>query len=242
MRALSVPVPLTDEERTTRSSTPAAQAAMAWAPSISRPGRRWLRSQRAQKSPSTAIALSRPTAARPMCLRRWACRWRSRPSRRVACLRATGFMFLYATRASSRTEACAADPQGARLPHYLQPGGTTDKPGGCSRTGHGSLRSRQSLSRSRDDGPARGAARICCAWPDGLDELTLTGESSVAEVTGSADRATGNSVRLFRLTPEEAGLRCASLRNWRELARPPKRRPAGAYLCGRALPSAMLSC
>jgi anthranilate phosphoribosyltransferase len=55
---------------------------------------------------------------------------------------------------------------------------------------------------------------------DGLDELTLTGESSVAEVrtsenreqgTGNREQRAGCSVRLFRLTPEEIGLSRASL-------------------------------
>lgn len=46
---------------------------------------------------------------------------------------------------------------------------------------------------------------------DGLDELTVTGPSHVAEVRGSGHRAQGADVRLLSVLPEEAGVSRATL-------------------------------
>jgi anthranilate phosphoribosyltransferase len=133
------------------------------------------------------------------------------PEQVAACLRATGFMFLYAPALHPALKRVQTIRKALGFRTIFNLAGPLTNPAGAPAQVMG-VYAAAKVSLVAETMARLGVRRAFVVHGlDGLDELTLTGESSVAEVTGSADRATGNSVRLFRLTPEEAGLRCASL-------------------------------
>jgi anthranilate phosphoribosyltransferase len=210
MRALSLPVPLTNEERATlvdtcgtggdglgtfNISTGAALVAVAAGAKVAKHGNRAVTSYCG--SADVLEAMGVPVALSP--------------EQVAACLRATGFMFLYAPALHPALKRVQPIRKALGFRTIFNLAGPLTNPAGAPAQVMG-VYAAAKVSLVAETMARLGVRRAFVVHGlDGLDELTLTGESSVAEVTGSADRATGNSVRLFRLTPEEAGLRCASL-------------------------------
>lgn len=210
MRALSLPVPLTDEERTTlvdtcgtggdgmgtfNISTGAALVAVAAGAKVAKHGNRAVTSHCG--SADVLEAMGVPVALSP--------------EQSVACLRATGFMFLYAPALHPSLKRVQPIRKALGFRTIFNLAGPLTNPAAAPAQVMG-VYSGAKVSLVAETMARLGVRHAFVVHGlDGLDELTLTGESSVAEVTASSDESTGNNVRLYRLTPEEAGLPRASL-------------------------------
>jgi anthranilate phosphoribosyltransferase len=210
MRSLSLPLPLTDEERATlvdtcgtggdglgtfNISTAAALVAVAAGAKVAKHGNRALTSYCG--SADVLEALGVPVALAP--------------DQAVECLRATGFMFLYAPALHPALKRVQPVRRTLGFRTIFNLAGPLTNPAAAPVQVMG-VYSAEKVSPVAETMARLGVRRAFVVHGfDGLDELTLTSESHVAEVTGKGNHATGKSVRLFRLTPEEAGLPRTSL-------------------------------
>jgi anthranilate phosphoribosyltransferase len=212
MRELAVPVPLTEEERvelidtcgtggddrgTFNISTGAALVATAAGAKVAKHGNRAVTSKCGSadvlEALGVAVALS--------------------PELAVESLRETGFMFLYAPALHPSLKRVQPIRRALGFRTIFNVAGPLTNPAGAPAQVMGVF------AANRVGLVAEAMARLAVRHAfvvhgsDGLDELTLTGPSHVAEVQGSALRAqvTDSSVRLFEITPEDAGLERATL-------------------------------
>jgi anthranilate phosphoribosyltransferase len=222
MRALAVPLPLAEEERTGlvdtcgtggdglgtfNISTGAALVAVAAGAKVAKHGNRAVTSRCG--SADVLEALGIPVALSP--------------EQTVACLRATGFMFLYAPALHPAMKRVLPIRRALGFRTIFNLAGPLTNPAGAPAQVMGVY------SGSRVTLVAEAMARLgvrhafVVHGSDGLDELTLTSESQVAEVQGSRlsdqdsekqgseTQGAENRVRLFQLSPEDAGLkRCSA--------------------------------
>jgi len=214
MRALSLPLPLADEERaalvdtcgtggdglgTFNISTGAALVAVAAGAKVAKHGNRAVTSYCG--SADVLEAMGVPVALSP--------------EQAVACLRATGFMFLYAPALHPALKRVQPIRRALGFRTIFNMAGPLTNPAGAPAQVMGVY------SPARVPLIAETMARLGMRHAfvvhglDGLDEITSTRESSIAEVKRSGSRigeeGAGNTVRLFRFAPEEAGLRRATL-------------------------------
>lgn len=210
MRALSLPLPLADEERaalvdtcgtggdglgTFNISTGAALVAVAAGAKVAKHGNRAVTSYCG--SADVLEAMGVPVALSP--------------EQAVACLRATGFMFLYAPALHPALKRVQPIRRALGFRTIFNRAGPLTNPAGAPAQVMGVY------SGARVSLIAETMARLGVRHAfvvhglDGLDEITSTCESSIAEVKKSGEQGPGNTVRLFRFAPEEAGLRKAVL-------------------------------
>jgi len=207
MRARSLPIPLTDDERaalvdtcgtggdglgTFNISTGAALVAVAAGAKVAKHGNRAVTSYCG--SADVLEALGIPVALAP--------------EQAVECLRMTGFMFLYAPALHPALKRVQAIRRALGFRTIFNLAGPLTNPAGAPAQVMG-VYSGARVSLVAETMARLGVRRAFVVHGlDGLDELTLTAESSVAEVrkTGNKEQGTGCSVRLFRVSPEEAGL------------------------------------
>lgn len=210
MLALSLPLPLTDEERaelvdtcgtggdglgTLNISTGAALVAVAAGAKVAKHGNRAVTSYCG--SADVLEAMGVPVALSP--------------EQAVACLRATGFMFLYAPALHPALKRVQPIRRALGFRTIFNLAGPLTNPAGAPAQVMG-VYSGAKVALVAETMARLGVRHAFVVHGlDGLDELTLTDDSSVAEVTGNREQGTGSSVRLFRLTPEEAGLKRARL-------------------------------
>jgi len=208
MRAQSLPLPLTNEERaslvdtcgtggdglgTFNISTGAALAAVAAGAKVAKHGNRAVTSYCG--SADVLEAMGVPVALSP--------------EQAVACLRATGFMFLYAPALHPALKRVQLIRRALGFRTIFNLAGPLTNPAGAPAQVMGVY------SAAKVPLVAEAMARLGVRHAfvvhgfDGLDELTLSEETSIAEVRKLAEET--NSVRLFRLTPEEVGLRRAAI-------------------------------
>jgi len=211
MRALAVPLPLTDEERaslvdtcgtggdglgTFNISTGAALVAVAAGAKVAKHGNRAVTS--CCGSADVLEALGVPVTLSP--------------EEAVECLRATGFMFLYAPEMHPALKRVQPIRRALGFRTIFNLAGPLTNPAGAPAQVMG-VYSGPRLTLAAETMARLGVRHAFVVHgSDGLDELTLTGESRVAEVknSGFGSPRSENRVRLFQLTPEEAGLdRCA---------------------------------
>ncbi len=210
MRALAVPLPLTEDERaslvdtcgtggdglgTFNISTGAALVAVAAGAKVAKHGNRAVTS--CCGSADVLEALGVPVTLNP--------------EQAVECLRATGFMFLYAPEMHPALKRVQPIRRALGFRTIFNLAGPLTNPAGAPAQVMG-VYSVPRLTLAAEAMARLGVRHAFVVHgSDGLDELTLTGESRVAEVksAGKRDQGLGNRVRLFQLTPEEAGLnRC----------------------------------
>jgi anthranilate phosphoribosyltransferase len=218
MRALAVPLQLTEEERaelvdtcgtggdgrgTFNISTGAALVAVAAGAKVAKHGNRAVTSKCG--SADVLEALGVPVGLGP--------------EQAVACLRATGFMFLLAPAMHPAMKRVAPVRRALGFRTIFNLAGPLTNPAGARAQVLGV--SPQSMLPVVAGAMARlGVRRAFVAHgSDGLDEITVSGETSLAEVTGHRDPQTNRereqlpvgAVRLFRLFPEDVGVSRASL-------------------------------
>jgi anthranilate phosphoribosyltransferase len=212
MRSLALPVPLAEDERaelidtcgtggdglgTFNISTGAALVATAAGAKVAKHGNRGVTSKCG--SADVLEAMSVPVALTP--------------EQSVECLRATGFTFLYAPALHPAMKRVQPVRRALGFRTIFNMAGPLTNPAGATAQVMGVF------SATRVPLVANAMARLGVRHAfvvhgnDGLDELTLTSESQVAEVRCSESSAQGsdNRVRLFQLAPEDAGLMRASL-------------------------------
>jgi anthranilate phosphoribosyltransferase len=212
MRARSLPIPLTDEERATlvdtcgtggdglgtfNISTGAALVAVAAGAKVAKHGNRAVTSYCG--SADVLESLGVPVALGP--------------EQAVACLRATGFMFLYAPALHPALKRVQPIRRALGFRTIFNLAGPLTNPAGAPAQVMG-VYSGAKVSLVAETMARLGVRHAFVVHGmDGLDELTLTDESSVAEVrkTGNREQGTACSIRLYRVTPEEAGVARASL-------------------------------
>jgi anthranilate phosphoribosyltransferase len=212
MRARSLPIPLADEERaelvdtcgtggdglgTFNISTGAALVAVAAGAKVAKHGNRAVTSYCGSADVLEAMGV-------PVVLG---------PDQAVECLRTTGFMFLYAPALHPALKRVQRVRRALGFRTIFNLAGPLTNPAGAPAQVMG-VYSGARVSLVAETMARLGVRRAFVVHGlDGLDELTLCDESSVAEVrrTGNREQGTGCSVRLFRVSPEEAGLARASL-------------------------------
>ena len=219
MRARSLSIPLTNEERsalvdtcgtggdglgTFNISTGAALVAVAAGAKVAKHGNRAVTSYCG--SADVLEAMGVPVALGP--------------EQAVECLRATGFMFLYAPALHPALKRVQAIRRALGFRTIFNLAGPLTNPAGAPAQVMG-VYSAAKVSLVAETMARLGVRHAFVVHGlDGLDELTLTDESSVAEVrtagnreqgSGNREKGSGSSVRLFRITPEEAGLSRAAL-------------------------------
>lgn len=198
MRTLSLPIPLTDAERaelvdtcgtgggdrgTFNVSTGAALVAAAAGAKIAKHGNRSVTSQCGSadvlETLGVAVALS--------------------PQQSVDCLRTTGFMFLYAPALHPAMKRVQPVRKALGFRTIFNLAGPLTNPAYAPAQVMGVAVHKQ-LSLAAETMARLGIRRAFVVHgSDGLDELTVTGESTLAEVR---DR----SVALYRTKPQDAGL------------------------------------
>ena len=212
LRELAVPVPLTEEERTSlvdtcgtggdglgtfNISTGAALVAAAAGAKVAKHGNRGVTSKCGSADVLEAMGVSVALT----------------PEQSVACLRATGFTFLYAPALHPAMKRVQPVRKSLGFRTIFNLAGPLTNPAGARAQVMGVF------SGSRLTVVAEAMARLG-VWHafvvhggDGLDELSLTDESSVAEVQGSEHRAQGSDslLKVFKFSPEDAGLQRCSL-------------------------------
>ena len=214
MRERATPIPLTDAERamlvdtcgtggdgrgTFNISTGAALVAVAAGAKVAKHGNRAVTSRCG--SADVLEALGVPIALDP--------------ERAADCLRATGFMFLLAPALHPAMKRVMPIRKALGFRTIFNLAGPLTNPAGAKAQVMG-VYAREKLPVAAES-MARLSVRhaFVAHGSDGLDEITISGETHLAEVQGSGDRAqgSGSSVRLFSLSPEDAGLKRASLKD-----------------------------
>lgn len=207
MRARATPIPLTDEERdqlvdtcgtggggpaTFNISTGAALVAAAAGAMVAKHGNRAVTSRCG--SADVLEALGVPIALPPELA--------------AECLRETGFVFLYAPMLHPAMKAVAPLRRALGFRTIFNLCGPLTNPAGARSQVIGVLAPSRALLMARtlvELGTTRRAFVV--HGLDGLDELTLTGESIAVRVDAEAEPA----IKAARVTPEMAGLARASL-------------------------------
>lgn len=203
MRTLAVPVPLTDDERlqlvdtcgtggdglgTFNISTGAALVAAAAGAQVAKHGNRGVTSKCGSADVLEALGVVVALT----------------PEQSAECLRATGFTFLYAPALHPALKRVQAARRALGFRTIFNLAGPLTNPAGARAQVMGVFAA-DKVSLAAESMARLGMRHAFVVHgADGLDELTLTGESHVAEVTGHA-------VRLFKCAPEDAGLARASL-------------------------------
>ncbi|MBV8632680.1 MAG: anthranilate phosphoribosyltransferase [Silvibacterium sp.] len=212
MRSRSLPISLTDEERaalvdtcgtggdglgTFNISTGAALVAVAAGAKVAKHGNRAVTSYCGSADVLEAMGI-------PVALG---------PEQAVDCLRTTGFMFLYAPALHPALKRVQGIRRALGFRTIFNLAGPLTNPAGAPAQVMG-VYSGARVSLVAETMARLGVRRAFVVHGlDGLDELTLCDESSVAEVRKAVswDQGTGCSVRLFRISPEEAGLQRSTL-------------------------------
>ena len=161
------------------------------------PPRRWWLRRVACMLPSMATAPCRQTPARLRCWSIWACALISALPRSKTAF-AKPYRFHVRTQSSRRHAPCRAGASGTWHQNRVQSAGALVEPAGPA--GNYSASS-PTVGWSHAHGKHLGSER---AWvvhgADGMDELTTTGPSKVAELRK-------NEVEVFEVNPEDAGLK-----------------------------------
>lgn len=212
MRALAIPVPLTEEERaqlidtcgtggdgsgTFNISTGAALVAAAAGAKVAKHGNRAVTSKCGSADVLEALGVA---VALP-------------PEIAVESLRTAGFMFLYAPALHPAMKRVLPVRRSLGFRTIFNTAGPLTNPAGAPAQVMGVF------ARDRVNLVAETMAHLgvrhayVVHGSDGLDELTITGSSHVAEVQSTGHRTQGseNDVRRFDLAPEDAGLSRAPL-------------------------------
>jgi anthranilate phosphoribosyltransferase len=210
MRALAMALPLTDEERaelvdtcgtggdgrgTFNISTGAALVAVAAGAKVAKHGNRAVTSKCG--SADVLEALGVPVGLGP--------------EQAVRCLRATGFMFLLAPAMHPAMKRILPVRRALGFRTIFNLAGPLTNPAGARAQVLGV--SSPGMLRVVAEAMARlgGRRAFVAHGSDGLDEITVSGETSLAEITGSREQNSGGVVRLYRLAPEDVGIPRSSL-------------------------------
>jgi len=207
MRARATPIPLTEEERallvdtcgtggggpaTFNISTGAALVAAAAGALVAKHGNRAVTSRCGSADVLEALGV-------PVTLA---------PELAVECLRETGFVFLYAPMLHPAMKAVAPLRRALGFRTIFNLCGPLTNPAGARSQVIGVLAPSRALLMARTLLELKTTRRAFVVHGlDGLDELTLTGESIVVRVEPAAEPM----IKAARMTPEMAGLPTASL-------------------------------
>jgi len=209
MRARSISVPLTDEERgqlvdtcgtggggplTFNISTGAALVAAAAGAKVAKHGNRAVTSQAG--SADVLEALGVPIALGP--------------EMAAECLRETGFMFLFAPLYHPAMKAVGSLRKALGFRTIFNLCGPLTNPAGARAQVIGVLAPSRVLLVGRTLAALGAKRAFVVHGSDGIDELTTTGESVVARIEGSRDGAPPE-LKAARVTPEMAGVARATL-------------------------------
>lgn len=219
MRSLVVPLPLTEEERaslvdtcgtggdglgTFNISTGAALVAVAAGAKVAKHGNRAVTSRCGSADVLEALGV-------PVTLA---------PARAVECLRATGFMFLLAPSLHPAMKRVMPIRRALGFRTIFNLAGPLTNPAGAQAQVMG-VYSAEKLPVVAEAMARLGVRHAFVAHgSDGLDEITVSGETQLAEVRTARNEGQGkgigvqrsaNTVRLFHLAPEDVGMGRASL-------------------------------
>jgi anthranilate phosphoribosyltransferase len=209
MRACATPVPLTDEERnslvdtcgtggggplTFNISTGAALVAAAAGASVAKHGNRAVTSRAGSADVLEALGV-------PIQLG---------PELATACLRETGFMFLFAPLYHPAMKAVGPLRRALGFRTIFNLCGPLTNPAGARSQVIGVLAPSRVLLVARTLATLGARRAFVVHGTDGIDELTLTGESIVARVEES-EPGGSPQIKAARITPEMAGLARATL-------------------------------
>ncbi len=208
MRAMATPVPLTDEEReelvdtcgtggggplTFNISSGAALVAAAAGAKVAKHGNRAVTSRCGSADVLEALGV-------PVMLS---------PELAVECLRATGFMFLFAPHYHPAMKAVGPLRRALGFRSIFNLCGPLTNPAGARAQVIGVLAPSRVLLVGRTLAELGARRAFVVHGSDGIDELTTTGESVVARIVESE---TGEPLlKAARITPEMAGLPRATL-------------------------------
>jgi anthranilate phosphoribosyltransferase len=211
MRARSTPIPLTEEERdqlvdtcgtggggpaTFNISTGAALVAAAAGALVAKHGNRAVTSRCGSADVLEALGV-------PITLP---------PDLAVECLRETGFVFLYAPMLHPAMKVVAPLRRALGFRTIFNLCGPLTNPAGARTQVIGVIAPSRALLVARTLLELKTTRRAFVVHGlDGLDELTLTGESIAVRVEPAAGPDIGSAIKAARVTPEMAGLSRASL-------------------------------
>lgn len=214
MRELSVPVPLTAEERadlvdtcgtggggpvTFNISTGAALVAAAAGAKVAKHGNRGVTSKCGSADVLEALGVAVTLS----------------PEMAVECLRETGFMFLYAPALHPTLKRVQPIRRALGFRTIFNMAGPLTNPAGARSQVIGVISPGRVLLVARALADLGVNRAFVVHGTDGIDELTLTGESVVARVEGREFQANGEPVlRAARIVPEMAGLERAKLEDF----------------------------
>ena len=214
MRSLAVPVPLSEEERaalvdtcgtggdgkgTFNISTASALVAAAAGAKVAKHGNRAVTSQcgSADVLEALGIAVALPVEAA------------------AECLRATGFTFLFAPVLHPSLKRVGPVRKALGFRTIFNLAGPLSNPAGARAQVMGVFAADRVALVAESMANLGVRHALVVHGLDGLDELTLSGESLAAEVQGTGHREQGtgirDAVRHFRVHPQEAGLAVASV-------------------------------
>ncbi len=203
MRARSIPVPLTDEERaelvdtcgtggggplTFNISSGAALVAAAAGAKVAKHGNRAVTSQAGSADVLEALGV-------PITLG---------PEMAAECLRATGFMFLFAPLYHPAMKAVGPLRKALGFRTIFNLCGPLTNPAGARAQVIGVLAPSRVLLVGRTLAALGARRAFVVHGSDGIDELTTTGESVVARIE-EADGSDKPALKAARITPEMAG-------------------------------------
>lgn len=205
MRELAIPVPLTEEERaqlidtcgtggdgrgTFNISTGAALVAAAAGAKVAKHGNRAVTSKCGSADVLEALGIA---VALP-------------PELAVESLRTAGFMFLYAPALHPAMKRVAPIRRALGFRTIFNLAGPLTNPAAAPAQIMGVFASDRVPVAAETMLRLGVSHAFVVHGSDGLDELTVTGASHVAEVRGTGLRAQGAGVRTFEIAPEDAGL------------------------------------
>ncbi len=212
MRARAVPVPLTDAERdalvdtcgtggggplTFNISSGAALVAAAAGAKVAKHGNRAVTSKCGSADVLEALGV-------PVTLG---------PELAAECLRATGFMFLYAPHYHPAMKAIGPLRKALGFRTIFNLCGPLTNPAGARAQVIGVLAPSRVLLVARTLAELGARRAFVVHGSDGIDELTTTGESVVARIVESEDGGPP-ALKAARVTPEMAGLPLAKLEDF----------------------------
>ena len=210
MRELATPLPLSDAERITlvdtcgtggdglgtfNISTAAALVAVAAGAKVAKHGNRAVTSKCGSADVLEALGV-------PVTLS---------PEKAAECLRATGFMFLLAPGLHPAMKRVMPIRRALGFRTIFNLAGPLTNPAGAQAQVMG-VYSAGKLPVVAQAMVQLGVRHAFVAHgSDGLDEITVSGKTSLAEVRTASEQPSGGSVRLFSLAPEELGLSPSAL-------------------------------
>ncbi|GGH05337.1 anthranilate phosphoribosyltransferase [Silvibacterium dinghuense] len=212
MRARATPIPLTDAERsslvdtcgtggtgrgTFNISTCAALVAVAAGAKVAKHGNRAVTSKCGSADVVEALGL-------PLALT---------PERAAECLRETGFMFLLAPAFHPAMKRMMTIRRSLGFRTIFNQAGPLTNPAGARAQVMGVASARMVPTVAEAMARLGVSHAFVAHGSDGIDEITITGETSMAEVAHMPGRPDANagSVRLYHVQPEDFGLERASL-------------------------------